>query len=141
MKNFSRSVLAILNGGLVMWFLAGIWHNLVLPALDKNIHPHHKGLFIGLLGYLVLAVLMGYLYSELIRYAPHRGVIPTGRKIGIITGILWVFPHGLVMAGIHETSLLYEVKNTLWHLVEQGLGGIIIALVMQRERLFKFLPY
>ncbi len=49
--------------------------------------------------------------------------------MGIIIGILWVFPHGLAMAATHETSILYEFKNTLYHMIEQGIGGLIVFCV------------
>ncbi len=65
----------------------------------------------------------------------YRGGKPVleGLKIGVVIGILWVFPHGLTMAGAHETSVIYEIKNMIWHMVEQGIGGIIIALIFGRK--------
>ena len=46
-------------------------------------------------------------------------------------GLLWVLPHGLAMAGAHDTSVVYVVKNSAWHLVEQGIGGALVALAYQ----------
>lgn len=112
--------------GLGMWIIAGLWHNLILPSVNENIHPHHEGIVIMLMAYLILGLLMSYVYSLLNR-EPSR--LFNGLRLGIIAGILWVFPHGLAMAGVHNTSIAYEIQNAIWHIVEQGIGGIIIAFV------------
>lgn len=125
-----RLIIATLASGLGMWILAGLWHNLILPLLNENIHPHHEGIGVMLAAYLILALIMSYLYSIIFK---GKKAYLEGLKLGIIVGILWVFPHGLAMAGIHGTSIFYEIKNTLWHVFEQGTGGIIIALIYGRN--------
>jgi hypothetical protein len=118
--------LATLTCGITMWIIAGLWHNLILPAITENVEAHHEGIGIMLIAYIILAFLMTWLFTLI----PSDNSTPllNGLKLGIIAGILWVFPHGLVMAGAHGTSIFYEIKNTLWHIVEQGIGGIVIAL-------------
>jgi hypothetical protein len=37
------------------------------------------------------------------------------------------------MAGTHGTSVISEVKNALWHMIEQGIGGVIIAVVLRKK--------
>ncbi len=120
--------LSTLFSGLGMWIIGGFYHNLILPAVDENIHPHHEGLGIVLIAYFILAFLMTYLYQ--LNSASPNSLIK-GIKFGVIIGILWVFPHGLAMAATHETSVLYEIKNTLYHVIEQGIGGMIISLVFK----------
>ena len=124
-KNIFNTIVAVFSGGTAMWILAGLWHNLVLPFFNKNIEPHHDGIFVMLAAYYILAALMTYLYAQI----PEKGIWSGGLKTGAIVGILWVFPHGLAMAGIHQTSIMYEIYNTFWHVVEQGAGGIVIAIV------------
>ncbi len=119
---FIRSMFA---GGLFMWILAGLWHNLVLPSLDSRHEAHHEGIWIMLLAYFILAGLMTYFYTQGKREDASR---LRAFQLGALIGILWVFPHGLTMAGAHGTSILYEIKNALWHIVEQGAGGVVIAL-------------
>jgi len=126
-----KHFVATLAGGLGMWIIAGLWHNLILPIFDSNMQAHHEGLALALVAYFILAFLMVYIYS--LSYQGGKPVFE-GLKIGVIIGILWVFPHGLVMAGTHDTSIIYEIKNTLWHMVEQGMGGIIIALILGKKR-------
>lgn len=126
-----KLLLSTLTGGLVMWIIAGLWHNLIMPSLDSNVQAHHDGLVLMLVSYFILAFLMAYIYS--LSYKGGKPVIE-GLKMGVIIGILWVFPHGLAMAGAHDTSIVYEIKNTLYHMIEQGIGGIIIAIILQGKK-------
>jgi hypothetical protein len=57
-------------------------------------------------------------------------IILKGLKIGVFIGIIWVLPHGLAIAGVHHTPILYEFKNTLYHIFEQSIGGVVIALLV-----------
>lgn len=132
MKNkISKLLISTLLGGLGMWIIAGLWHNSILPYFNENVQAHEKGIFLILIGYFILAFLMTYLYSN-IGFTGKNIIV--GLRIGVVVGILWVFPHGLVMAGAHDTSVIYEIKNTIWHMVEQGVGGIIIALIYGRSK-------
>ena len=36
-----------------------------------------------------------------------------------------------------DTTIAYVIKNSLWHMVEQGIGGIIIAFLYGRDITFK----
>ncbi len=67
-----------------------------------------------------------YLNSKEIRDSLIKGI-----KIGAIIGILWVFPHGLTMAAVHKSSISYEITNTLYHVIEQGIGGAIIFVTVK----------
>ena len=56
-----------------------------------------------------------------------------GLRFGMIIGILWVFPHELAMTGAHDgKSVIYVIKNAGWHIIEQGIGGIIMGLIYGR---------
>ena len=128
--NFIKLILATFVSGFGMWIVAGIWHNLIMANLYKNVHATHEGLGILLVAYFILALLMAYIYP-----LGYKGKKPwiEGLRFGIIIGLLWVFPHGLAMAGAHGDSIIYVFKNSLWHMVEQGIGGIIIALVYGKQ--------
>ena len=118
-----KTSLQTILGGLSMWIVAGLWHNLILPIVNENMEAHHDGLVIMLISYFILALLMVYIFSLTRREVS----IKEGAYVGAIIGILWVFPHGLAMAGVHDTSTIYEIKNGLYHMIEQGIGGIVIA--------------
>lgn len=125
-----KLLLSTLIGGFGMWVTAGLWHNLILPGIDSSVQAHHDGLVLMLVSYFILAFIMAYIYS--LSYNGRKPVIE-GLKMGVVIGILWVFPHGLTMAGAHGTSIGYEINNALYHMVEQGIGGIIIAIVLGKN--------
>jgi hypothetical protein len=127
-----RFVLAALAGGVTMWLLAGLWHELIMAKFyARETQATHEGTGIIFVAYMVLSTLMVYLYSRL-----SRGGRPAveGLRFGIVIGLLWVFPHELAMAGAHGDSISYVLKNAAWHMVEQGAGGIIIGLVYGRGK-------
>lgn len=125
---FFLVIISSVFSGFIMWVVGGLYHNLIMPAINKNIHPHHEGLGITLIAYILLGFLMSYFYvnSKEIGDSLIKGI-----KIGAIVGILWVFPHGLTMAAVHESSISYEITNTLYHIIEQGIGGIIIFVTIK----------
>ena len=125
---FFQLITSSVLSGFIMWVIGGLYHNLIMPSINENVHPHHEGLGITLIAYILLGLLMSYFYmnSKEIEDSLLKGI-----KIGVIIGILWVFPHGLTMAAVHESSISYQITNTLYHIIEQGIGGIIIFLVFR----------
>ena len=130
MNNFKKLALATIIGGLGMWVIAGVYHNLIMANLYEEVNAKHEGLGILLAAYFILALIMAYVYP-----LGYKGKSPAmeGLRFGVIIGLLWVFPHSLAMAGAHGESIIYVFKNSLWHLVEQGLGGLIIGLIYGRS--------
>lgn len=129
-KKLLKFTIASVAGGFSMWVVAGLWHNLILPGLYEETHATHEGIGIMLIAYLVLGIIMSYMYP--LGYKGGKPVIE-GLRFGMIIGILWVFPHELAMAGAHEgRSIAYVFKNAGWHIIEQGIGGVIIGLIYGR---------
>jgi len=125
-----KIIFSSLVAGICMWLLAGLWHKIVAVAFyTVETEATHEGTGIIFIAYLVLAFIMTYLYSN---YHKSQRILLDGLKFGMIMGLLWVFPHELAMAGAHGESLVYVFKNALWHMVEQGVGGIVIALVYNK---------
>lgn len=114
--------------GFAMWVVGGLYHNLIMPTVNENMHPHHEGIGITLIAYILLGLLMSYFY---VNSKDNRDSILKGLKIGMIIGILWVFPHGLTMAAVHESSISYQITNTIYHIIEQGIGGIVIFVTFK----------
>lgn len=134
-KNIFKMIVSSFISGLTMWVVGGLYHNLIMPSVNENMHPHHEGLGITLIAYILLGLLMSYFYQNA---KDNKDSILKGIKIGVIIGVLWVFPHGLTMAAVHKTSISYQITNTIYHIVEQGIGGISIFVnykfVMKKER-------
>lgn len=128
--NVKKLALATLAGGAAMWLLAGLWHKLIMAQFYAHeTEATHEGTGIILVAYLVLGVLMAYMYP--LGYKGGRPAVE-GLRFGIVIGLLWVFPHELAMAGAHGESILYVLKNAAWHVVEQGVGGIVVGLIYGR---------
>ena len=127
-RNWKKMVIVSFVAGIGMWIVGGLWHNLILPAVDNSIHPHHQGLGIVLIAYVILGLLMSYLYT--LSFGDNKSW-KNGVLIGVMVGVLWVFPHGLSMAATHGTSIIYEFKNTLYHVFEQGIGGVLVFWVFK----------
>ncbi|MFC1539477.1 hypothetical protein ACFL6H_08635 [Candidatus Latescibacterota bacterium] len=126
-KNLKKLILATLVGGFGMWFVAGLWHNLIMANLYKDVHATHEGIGLLLVAYFILALLMAYMYP--LGYKG-KGPLQEGLRFGVLIGLLWVFPHGIAMVAAHsDTTIAYVIKNSLWHMVEQGIGGVIIAFI------------
>jgi len=128
--NTKQIIIATLASGLVMWALAGLWHKLLAVAFySRETHASHEGVGIILIAYLVLGLLMAYLFPAI---QPGQNILLSGLIFGAVIGLLWVFPHELAMAGAHGKPLAYVFKNAAWHVVEQGVGGVVIALVVSK---------
>lgn len=121
-KNNLKLIVASFISGVGMWVVGGLYHNLIMPAVNENKHPHHEGLGVTLIAYIILGILMSYFYHN---SKDNKNTISKGIKIGAIIGVLWVFPHGLTMAAIHDSSISYQFSNTIYHIIEQGIGGIL----------------
>ncbi len=129
--SISKLLTATLLTAIAMMLLAGLWHEIIMAQFYRdNTAATHEGTGIIFIAYLILAVLMVTLYS---RGNHHAHALPGGLKFGALIGLLWVFPHQLAMAGAHGEALPYVFINAAWHMVEQGLGGVVIAMIFSRK--------
>ena len=125
-----KLILATLLAMVVMGALAALWHGWVLHDFYVAHSPlRRETLLLRLmgLGYFVLAVMMAVMYPK-----GYEGGTPwsEGLRFGAFMGVLFTLPRGLVLygaEGCHTGTLL--VVDAAWHLVEQGAGGLVIALV------------
>ena len=128
--SLKKLIIAFVAGFAVMFLLAGLWHNVLMVNFYKSYNPgtqgDHKMVPI-LLGYIILALLMAYIYPK-----GYAGGSPwkEGLKFGIMIGLLWILPYTLVLLGNSSATFSWRmIINTIWHLVEQGGGGVAIALI------------
>ena len=123
--NVKKLVLAWVVGFVVMFLLAGLWHMVVASSLygEGTVDP-----VMGLIaaGYAVLALLMSYAYPIGFKGG---SAISEGLRFGALIGLVWVLPHSLVMTGVEGGEMGILFIDAGWHIVEQGVGGILIALI------------
>ena len=126
--------LAVVGGTVAMFLLGGLWHLLLM----SNFYEKYAGdralvepnMFFIILGVLILASLMAYMYPQ-----GYKGGSPLkeGLRFGVVIGLLWILPFNVIMVGVMGTAKTLVLVDTLWHLVEQGVGGIVIGYVYRSK--------
>ena len=131
-----KMILSTLAGFVAMFALAYLWHVIVMGSFyDEQFANTARAApqfpFI-VLAYLVLAILMAYIYP--IGYKGGTAV-SEGIKFGILIGLLSALPSNLVTYGVSNVpSLAGPIVDAIWHVLEQGVGGIVVALVYGRNQ-------
>jgi hypothetical protein len=83
-------------------------------------------------GYVLLAAAMTALYP---RFGPfHHSPVISGAKFGTAIGVLWLMPYSLVLFGVYRFPYHALPLDFAWAIVEQGIGGCIIAQVLSLRR-------
>jgi len=128
--NGKKFLMALVGGLLVMWLLSGLWHVLIMGDFyAENAGPlayeAPKMLFI-IIGYAILTILMVYIYTQ-----GYKGGSPLkeGLRFGAVMGLLWILPFNVIIYAVKETSVTFILVDAGWHIVEQGIGGIVIGLI------------
>ena len=119
---------------ITMFLLAFAWHQPIMGEFYAN-NPGAAGsvaraepiVWMIAVGYVVLALLMAYIYPKGVEGG---STLMEGFKFGALIGLLWVLPHSIVMYGVQMVdSKILVIVDGLWHVLEQGLGGIVIAYI------------
>ena len=130
--NRKKLIPALVVGFVVIFVLGFLWHSVIMTGFYEEHYgdvararADTKIPFI-VLGYLVLALLMAYLYP-----IGYKGGSPAaeGMRFGILIGLLWVLPHGLISHATENITLTGIIVDAIWHVVEEGAGGIAVAMV------------
>ena len=113
-----------------MFLLAGLFNGvLVRDFVAANIRAEilrsPSNITFILLGYAALALLMSLIYPRVVAVTSVR----SGVVFGVIAGICWLLPYGLVLHGVYQFPTVALFIDPAWALVEQGVGGAIIGLV------------
>ena len=128
--NRTKMLYAWLAGGAGMLILGFLWHRVIMGGFyDEHgaavMREEPKMLFI-ILGVLVLAFLMAYAYP--LGYKGGSPVIE-GLRFGALMGLLAFLPFNLILYGAFNITLAGALVDAGWHVVEEGVGGVIIAMV------------
>ncbi len=129
--NIGRLLCAALVGGAVMWLLGGLWHMMIMDTFysgnSASVRLEEPLMRWIILGYVILGLLMAYIYPK---GFSGGGAVSEGLRFGAIVGLLWVLPHAVILHGVYygATGRLILI-DAAWHMVEQGIGGIVIALI------------
>ncbi len=128
-----RMVFATLAAALAMFSLAGLYTGVLARAfiashVDPAMLRAPPNLSLVFTGYAVLALLMTLSYA---RWVCVKGSPAwTGARFGMIAGIWWLMPYSLVLFGVYQFPYAVLPMDFGWALIEQGMGGLIIGLVL-----------
>ncbi len=128
--NVKQFVLAWMAAVVVALLLAFGWHLFLLgdfyraqsQALARE-EPNFVFIFVAL---LILYFLMALVYP-----IGYKGGSPVkeGFRFGALIGLIWVLPVTVAHYGLYNLPLAYVIVDSAWHVVQEGIGGIVIALV------------
>ena len=128
--NLGKFALATFVSAIAMIVLAALWHDVIMGdyyALHSAVMREERQDLFVFLGMFLLALLMAYVYP---RGAGEGSALSGGARFGAVMGFIYVLPHGLVLHGVYETlTTELLLVDALWHVVEQGVGGVVIALI------------
>jgi len=128
--NVKKLVMSAIAGFVVMFIISGLWYMVLMKGYYNNqfadvYRPEFKMVWI-VIGYLVWAFLMAYIYPIGYKGGPP---VKEGLKFGILVGLISVLPIGLVLYGAHTVPLTGTLVDAIYHVVEKGIGGIVIGVV------------
>jgi hypothetical protein len=114
-----KFIIATLAAFVVMFLLGGLWH----VTLLGDFYTAQTEV---LLGVLILAFLMALVYP-----IGYKGGSPVreGLRFGVLIGLIWILPWSVIIHGIWKYPLLCVIVDSVWHIVEQGIGGLIIGII------------
>lgn len=132
--NGRKFLLGALAAFVVAFLLSGLWHVLLMADFYETNAAgamREPPLFWSIaLGYVVVGLIMSYMYPK-----GYEGGSPVGEglKFGAVIGLLWWFATGLVLYGAQEGPFSIVLVDGAWHVIEEGLAGIAVALVYGRR--------
>jgi len=132
--NVKKFVLAWVAAVVVTFLLAGLWHLFLLADFyevqtQAVAREEPKMPFI-ILGHLILGFLMALAYP-----IGYKGGAPVkeGFRFGALIGLIWILPWSLNIHGLWNLPLTVVIVDSAWRVVEEGIAGIVIALVYGRQ--------
>ncbi|MDR1988832.1 MAG: hypothetical protein LBQ09_01220 [Acidobacteriaceae bacterium] len=134
MRSPLRIIFATAASAVVMFSLAGLYtgvlaRDFIASHVDSSMLRTPPNLMLVFAGYVVLAALMSVLYSTFGPFASSN--VWSGVRFGWLMAVLWLMPTSLVLFGVYRFPYVALPLDFAWALVEQGIGGVIVALVVR----------
>ena len=128
--NAKKLISAWLAAFVVTFLLSGLWHLVLLGdfynAQTEAIAREETKMLFVVLGQLILTFLMALIYP-----IGYKGGSPVkeGMRFGALIGLIWILPWSLIIHGIWKYPLLSVIVDSAWHIVEEGVAGIVIGVI------------
>lgn len=131
--NAKRILLAGIAAFVVMFVLGGLWNAVLMTGFYEHHAPTNArppaetSLLFVILGYVLLVVFMTFLFAQSFRQRPS---VLASFQFGALFGIIATLPIYLILYAIWNVSLPMMLVDAGWHLVQEGVGGVILGLTM-----------
>ena len=132
----ARIIASIVASALTMFCLAGLFtgviaRDFIRASVDPSFLRNPPNLALTFAGFLLLACLMSWAYR---RFVP-TVTSPTrsGLLLGVTFAVLWLMPYSIVLFSVYRFPYAALAIDLPWALVEQGLGGLVMALIQGRR--------
>ena len=116
-----------------MFVLSYLWHEIIMADYYASNTPQltRDEFIVPLIaaGYVVLAIVMAYMYP--LGYKGGSAMVE-GFRFGAVVGVLVWLSTNLVYTAIWNYPMGTALVDSAWHVVEEGIGGMAIALVFAR---------
>lgn len=127
-----RVLLAFLAAFAVMFILGGVWNALIMenfylahsPSILRPAEDFNLGVIAA--GYAVLTAIMTLIVVQNFQENPR---FVGGFMFGATFGVAATLPLYLILWGRWDFPLAYGLVDSAWHLVEQGLGAVVLCRV------------
>ena len=132
--NVKKFVLAWVAAVVVTFLLAVLWHLFLLADFyevqTQALAREEPNMPVVIVGHLILGFLMAFVYPM-----GYKGGSPVkeGFRFGALIGLIWILPMSVIIHGLWNYPLTGVIVDSVWHIVEEGIAGIGIALVYGRQ--------
>jgi len=132
--NVKKFVLAWVAVVVVTFLLGVLWHLFLLAdfyeAQHQGLTREEPNMAVIIVGHLILGFLMALVYPIGYKGGPP---VKEGFRFGALIGLIWILPLSVILHGVWNLPLTGVIVDSAWHVVEEGIAGIGIALVYGRQ--------
>ncbi len=133
-----RKLLFFLVPCLAMFVLGGLWNSillekiLALPAPVIARPPAEVRLGVIALAHVLLTAFMAFPFTQSFPNPP--GSL-AGFQFGSLFGVIMTVPVYLLLYAAWNVSLRALLVDAGWHAIEQGVGGVLLGVLLVEKRL------
>lgn len=127
-----KMILAWLGAFVAMFLLSYAWYDPLMGEYYGNIYSEINlpledfSMKLIIVGYLIQAYLLAYIFP--IGFSG-GSAIKEGLRFGVILALLFALPRAFIFAAVYKMPLEGNIIDTIYHIVEFSVGGIVIAKI------------
>jgi hypothetical protein len=135
--NTKRILLGSLAAFVVMFILGGLWNAVLMTSFYERHAPANArppaetSLLFVVLGYVLLVAFMTFLFAQSFKTRPS---VLESFQFGALFGVIATLPIYLILYAIWNVSLTMMLVVAGWHLVQEGIGALVLGLTIFPKR-------